>query len=128
MKRLWGNQRGFTLVELVAVVAIIVALAAVLVPNISRFAGSGQTAAAGSEVNALQAAMDTAMAESKLSAVSAQTGCTDFSSAGGKYFWDEDGNPATTNDQHYLYPDYLRIKNSGYGPYDWTAAGLVSKP
>lgn len=127
MKRLFKNQSGFTLVELLVVVGIIVALAAAIIPNISRFTGSGETAAADSELDTVQAAMDTAMADLGLTTVVAGTNVSDFSSTGSAYIDDPDGTPGN-GDEVYLYPSYLRVASAGYGPYNWTTAGLVSRP
>ncbi|MBI4282804.1 MAG: prepilin-type N-terminal cleavage/methylation domain-containing protein [Chloroflexi bacterium] len=62
---------GFTLVELLVVVAIIVALAAASVVAVGRFAGKGEEGARASEAEAVQAAMDTMMAENSIAAVTA---------------------------------------------------------
>ena len=62
-KRLRGNQRGFTLVELLVVVGIIVALAAVIIPNVASFSDRGDTGARAAERDNIQAAIDTYMAD-----------------------------------------------------------------
>ena len=60
--RVTQNQKGFTLVELLVVVAIIVALAAVVVPLSVKFASKGQEGASAGELDTVQTAMDAAMA------------------------------------------------------------------
>ncbi len=59
--RVTQNQKGFTLVELLVVVAIIVALAAIVVPMTVRFASKGQEGASAGELDTVQTAMDAAM-------------------------------------------------------------------
>ncbi len=59
--RVTQNQKGFTVVELLVVVAIIVALAAVVVPLTVRFASKGQEGASAGELDTVQTAMDAAM-------------------------------------------------------------------
>ena len=58
-----ASKAGFTLVELLVVVGIIVALGAVIVPNVLRFANSGDQGAMEAEEDAVQAAMDAMMAD-----------------------------------------------------------------
>ena len=58
-----SEQKGFTLVELLVVVAIIVALAAIVVPMTVRFASKGQEGASAGELDTVQTAMDAAMAD-----------------------------------------------------------------
>ena len=57
--RIVRSQAGFTLAELLVVVGIIVGLAAVILPNIGRFTGSGATGASAAEYQSVQTAMDT---------------------------------------------------------------------
>ena len=63
------HENGFTLVELLVVVSIVIALAAVSVVSVLAFAGKGDEGASAAEVDNIQAAMDTAMADAGLSAV-----------------------------------------------------------
>ncbi len=42
LSRIHGGQKGFTLIEMIVVVGIIAVLAAVIVPNIGKFIGSGE--------------------------------------------------------------------------------------
>ena len=74
-KCLHRGQKGFTLIELLVVVAILGVLAAVIVPNLGKFFGSGKVEAANTE----QANVVTAVA-----AYMADTEATTF---------DDDGRP-----------------------------------
>ncbi len=73
LTKIWSRARrgqsGFTLVELLVVVSIIVALAAVTVVSVSKFAGKGDEGAKAAELDAVQVAMDTMMADLGIEAV-----------------------------------------------------------
>ena len=106
------GKRGFTLVELLIVVGIIVALAAVIVPNVVQFGGKGDEGARASELSTVQTAMDSMLADKNITAVTATTAATaDFSS--------------TICTGSAALGGYMRNPTTTYF-YCWTAAGKVT--
>ena len=67
------DQKGFTLIELLVVVGIIVALAAVIVPLVVQFADKGTEGAKAAELNTIQAAVDSMMADKELTTLTANS-------------------------------------------------------
>ncbi len=115
--RVTQNQKGFTLVELLVVVAIIVALAAVVVPLTIQFASKGQEGASAGELDTVQTAMDAAMA-SELVLVLTKT---DMSTS------DFDGIPAQLTNGTGGLGAYMRKTQTTY-QYCWDITGLVTHP
>ena len=62
-----GKQKGFTLIELLIVVAILGVLAAVVIPNVGRFIGSGETEAQDTEFQTVQTAVVSMMVDNGIS-------------------------------------------------------------
>ncbi len=72
VSRIPGGQKGFTLIEMIVVVGIIAVLAAVIVPNIGKFIGSGEQGAKDAEYEAVQTAMNAMMADMAIVKLTAQ--------------------------------------------------------
>ena len=71
-KRLHRGQKGFTLMELLIVVAILGVLAAVVIPRFTGLIGRGQAEAAVTELEVVQTAMVAAMTAVPVATVTEQ--------------------------------------------------------
>ena len=69
VSRVRKGQGGFTLIEMIVVVGIIAVLAAVIVPNIGKFIGTGEDGAKDAEAESVQTAMNGMMAEQAITDV-----------------------------------------------------------
>ena len=65
-RNLMVGQAGFTLIEMLVVVLIMGALAAVVIPNVARFAGRGEKEAKNTELTDVQAGVDALISENKI--------------------------------------------------------------
>ena len=124
-RRFMDSQEGFTLIELLVVVIIMGVLAAVIVPNVARFAGRGQAEARNTEMKDIQTSMDALITDRRLATVNPRVGpalgVVDFSAAG---LVDLDPDAVATA---YLFPEWNRTNPSTLGAYCWNAAGFVTR-
>ena len=113
MKMFKRNQKGFTLIELLVVISILGILAAVVVPNVGRFLGKGETEAAKTELHNIQTAVMAMMVDKGLTAcpvvAAGSSDMTTFPSADTK-----------------LYPDYVTMATSSFH-YTVDANGTVAQ-
>ena len=110
-------ESGFTLVELLVVIGIIVVLAGVTVVAVTQFSGSGTTAAKAGEKDTFQTAIETMIADQKLTSVVAKTAPAAAVTAS----FDFDPGTGTVN-----ITSYIRDLPTDYC-YTWTTTGLVSQ-
>lgn len=106
------GEGGFTLVELLVVMAILAILVAIVMANFSGLLSGSQSTAASAEVNIVQTAVDVKMAAENLSSVPAIAAATnDMTNAAGGFD---------------LYPTYMRSQTTK-GTYTLVADGTVTQ-
>ena len=111
IRRIHQDNGGFTLIELVIVIAILGVLMAVALPNFAGISNRGETAADKAELVTIQTAMDVMMAQLIMSSVNATSETTDMSAFPAGY-------P--------LYPNYLRSATTSTG-YSCNVSGIVAQ-
>jgi len=106
------GEGGFTLVELLVVLAILGVLVAIVAANFTGLIGGSQTTAASAEVNIVQTAVDAKMADQSLATTTAITLATsDMTTAAGGFG---------------LYPTYMR-GTAAKGTYTVDTTGQVAQ-
>lgn len=109
LKRL-NSEAGFTLTELLIVVAILGVLVAVVLPNFTGILGNAKSSSGAAELNIIQTAVDAKLANESLTTTTAITSATSDMTSGG---FD-------------LSPTYMR-STATKGTYTVTTDGQVSQ-
>ena len=125
LRSLRHGDSGFTLVELLVVVGIIVALAAVIIPNVASFANKGETGAQAAEQDNVQAAIDAYMADNSKAVLTGGAGDGFLILAGDTS--SNDFSTGGTLDLETVGPSggaFMRATSTRYF-YCWDATGLV---
>ena len=105
------DEKGFTLVELLVVVAIMAVLIAVAVGSFTGLIGAGTTESKAFEKEAVQTAVDAYMAVQKVTSITARSSAAVID----------------TSDSDAPFMTYLRSLPTTY-TYTWTTAGVVTQP
>ena len=116
--RVARDQRGFTLIEMLVVVGIIVALAAIIVPLVIAFTGEGEKASRDGELETMQTAIQSMMVKHNLAKV---TPSNDTANAKGKQV----PNTGTDFDSKYNLKDFMDQSASKYC-YKWDDKGRIT--
>jgi len=116
-KRIRGES-GFTLVELLVVLAILAILIAVVVPNLAGLTGGAQTVACDQEGDTVQQAMDTLMTRYSADSMELVTVPTTLDNTTVVSYVTHDGitMPAT-----------MLLRKETDGTYTWISTGLVTQ-
>ena len=121
------SERGFTLVELLVVLAVLAILIAIVVPNLAGITGGARRSAAETELDTVQSAMDSMMSKFEAVSVTPQGG------AGARILLDAElvltrivGYDAV-NEVDTLGPitETWLLRTSTHGTYTWTETGQV---
>ncbi len=122
VQRIRKSESGFTLIEMLIVVGIIVALAAALVPAVVVFSGKGTEGKKASERSTIQLAMDAMMAENGITSVTpiSTNGVNDWTAypAGTGAGLLDSYLPITSSEWYYCYDGEGRITNQNDAPTD----------
>ena len=111
------SESGFTLVELLVVLAILAILIAVVVPNLAGLTGGAQATACAQELDTVQTAVDTIIADNSAVTVTeltpAQTLSSDYVVT--YVLWDDSTGTAA-----------LALRDTTTGGYTWDVTGKVT--
>jgi type IV pilus assembly protein PilA len=129
-KRIRG-ERGFTLVELLVVLAILAVLIAIVVPNLAGLTGGAKAKAAQSELDIVQTAMDTMLAQDEAVSVTASwvegTGGQLGTSTSVTIYIVTAYDPVTEEETTGPATGTIDLRSTTNGEYSWNTEGRVTQ-
>ncbi len=127
-KRIRG-ERGFTLVELLVVLAILAILIAIVVPNLAGLTGGAKAKAAQSELDIVQTAMDTMMAQYEAVTVQAKASPgAQLNPVENITIWIVSYyDPTEQKEYTEQSTGYLKLRSKTNGSYWWDTSGRVTQ-
>ena len=112
------SEGGFTLVELLVVLAILAILIAVVVPNLAGLTGGAQATACDQEDDTVQQAMDTLMTRYNADSMVEVTVATTL---------DRDTVVSYVTHDGITTPATMLLRKATGGTYEWISTGLVEQ-
>ena len=122
------SERGFTLVELLVVLAILAILIAIVVPNLAGLTGGAKAKAAQAELDIVQTAMDTMIAVHEAVTVNARiTGSTVAIDQPVTIWVVSYYDPASGDETYTSSTGTVKLRSISHGEYTWDVQGGVTQ-
>lgn len=122
------SERGFTLVELLVVLAILAILIAVVVPNLAGLTGGAKARAAQAELDIVQTAFDTMIADEEAVTIEADSTQRQVLVNDAMTIWVvTDYDPASDTETTGPVSGTVKLRSLSHGYYTWDTEGRVTQ-